>query len=392
MSKREIKDTILLLIFSVYIAIYEYFVFFQKTFFRKYIEYAEIINISFLVCFLALSIYFLGYRKYKDSFDSKNITKSVLIYTFLSFVIMYGLGLAVGFLKNAYSRNIISMFRNLFIPTLTILLIEWIRYVVLWANKDKKIFIIVFTFLLTLLELGTTIYVLPKNDLEEIFNLFATTIIPIILKNAVMSYLCYHIGYKVPILYRVIMDLYIFVIPIVPDIGDYISSMILIALPSIIYISAFSYIDERKKQVEYFFENDRFTVWDIPIIAAILILAALVSGFFPHVLIGVGSDSMKPAINKGDAVILKKVSNENQLKKHDIIAYYNEEKNKIIIHRIEEISTTNGKTSYVTKGDANNSADMNVVFLKQIKGKVKVKIPYIAYPTVWISEYFSKKR
>ena len=392
MSKRGIKNTILLLIFSVYIAIYEYIVFFKNTFFRKYVEYSEIINVSFLVCFLALAIYFLGYRRYKSSFDSKNITRSVLIYTFLSFVIMYGLGLAVGFLKNAYSRNILSMLRNLFIPTLVILLVEFIRYVVLWANKDKKILVVIFTFLLTLFELGTTIHVLPENDLEAIFNLFATVVIPVILKNAVMSYLCYHIGYKVPMLYRVIMDLYIFVIPVVPDIGDYISSMVLIALPSVIYISAFSYIDERKKEVEYFFENDRFTVWDIPIVVAILILAALVSGFFPHVLIGVGSDSMRPAIKKGDAVILEKVSSTKQLKKNDIIAYYNEEKNKIIIHRIEEISTTNGKTSYITKGDANNSTDTNVVLLKQIKGKVKLKIPYIAYPTVWISEYFSKKR
>ena len=99
---------------------------------------------------------------------------------------------------------------------------------------------------------------------------------------------------------------------------------------------------------------------------------------------------MSPKIKKGDAVILEKVKDPDKLKEKDIIAYYNSDRNKVIIHRITEISTADGERVFVTKGDANNAADSNVVVVSQIRGVVKVKIPYIAYPTVWISEYLSK--
>ena len=52
--------------------------------------------------------------------------------------------------------------------------------------------------------------------------------------------------------------------------------------------------------------------------------------------------------------------------------------------------SADGEVAYVTKGDANNTADTNVVYRNQIRGIVKVKIPFIAYPTVWLSETFSK--
>ncbi len=388
MSKRGIKNITLFVIFVAYM----YFVMCKRCIYPSYsnfLKYSEIVNSSFLMLYLTISVWFLGYRKYKDSFDSKNILKSVLIYIFISFVIMYGLGLAVGFLRNAYSRNIVTLFHNIFLPIVMIFLMEIIRYVILWANKDKKIVACLFTLLFASFELCISIRTLPGNDLEAIFNLFATVILPVIMKNAVMSYLCYHIGYKVPIAYRLIMDIYLFIIPIIPNIGDYLNSMILIALPGVVYINAFSYIDDRTKEAEYFFENERFSLWDIPVVILILVLASLISGFFPHYMIGVGSNSMKPSISKGDAVIMKKVTKTTKINENDVIAYENEN-GKVIIHRVQSVSKTNGKTTYVTKGDANNSADTNVVFQSQIKGIVKLKIPYIAYPTVWISEYFSK--
>ena len=211
MSKRGVKNIILFIVFAVYI----YAVMFKRCIFSSYsdyLKYSEIVNVSFLIVFLTITIWFLGFRKYKESFDSKNIIKSVLIYIFVTFVIMYGLGLAVGFLRNAYSRNLGTLFNNIFLPIVMIILVELIRYVILWANKDKKIFIYLFTILLIRFEL--CIRSLPGKDIEAIFNLFATIVLPIIMKNAVMSYLSYHIGYKVPIIYRLIMDIYLFIIPI----------------------------------------------------------------------------------------------------------------------------------------------------------------------------------
>ena len=384
MSKRGIKDAILLIVFAIYIYIYRAFVF------TNHLKYSEIINVSFLFVFAAVSVYFLGYRKYKSSFDSKNITKTTITFMFLAFVVMYGLGLAVGFLRNAYSRNFLTLLNNILMPIFIIILIEFIRYVVLWANKDKKFFICLFTMVIIAFELAISIRSFPDVDAKSIFSLIATVVLPIVIKNSVMSYLCYHIGYKVPMLYRLIMDVYLFIIPIVPDIGDYLNSMILIALPGLIYINSYAYIEEREKEVEHFFQNERFSWWDIPIAVFIIGLAALVSGFFPIYMIGVGSDSMNPAIKKGDAVIIEKINDSTKIKENLIIAYEREDNHKVIIHRVKEVTTSDGEVAYVTKGDANNTADSNVVYRNQIRGIVKVKIPFIAYPTVWLSETFSK--
>ena len=226
--------------------------------------------------------------------------------------------------------------------------------------------------------------------LEEYFSLTATIILPVIIKNIVLSYLSYHIGYKVPIIYRIVMDLSIYVVPIIPDLGDYLNSLILISLPIVIYISSFSYIDERRKKIEYLFEEDKFSIWDIPVSLFLIILAALVSGFFPIYMIGVGSSSMSPSINKGDAVIIKKINKSTEIKKGDIIAFRYEK--KTVIHRVDSISSASSQTVYITKGDANNSIDSSVVKRKQIKGIVKLKVPFIAYPTVWLSEYLNSRR
>ena len=106
-------------------------------------------------------------------------------------------------------------------------------------------------------------------------------------------------------------------------------------------------------------------------------------------MFGVGSNSMKPQISKGDAVIIKKITKDEEIKKGDIIAYKRD--NKIIIHRLVKIKTKNNKKIYITKGDANNSEDNIEIKIKNIKGKVIVKIPYIAYPSVFISELISQK-
>ena len=386
MSKRGLKSTLLLLIFIAYIAIYRVIIF------SDFLKYSEIINISFLIAYTALSIWLLGYRKYKSSFDSKNITRTVIVYIFIAFVIMYGLGLAVGFLSNAYSRNVFTILGNIFAPIIAIIALELSRYVMMWANKDKKYLIVLLTIAYIIFDIFTSIRTFQFANAEEIFKFCATVLLPITIKNSVLSYLCYHIGYKVPMLYRLIMDIYIFVIPVIPDIGEYLNSIILIALPSVIYINAFSYIDERKQEVEHIFESERFSWWDIPAVAFILLLACLVSGFFPLYMVGVGSNSMQPKISKGDAVIIEKVKDYKKLKENDIIAFTNEKNNKVVIHRIQEVTTTNGKLSFVTKGDANNAADTNVVYTSQVHGVVKAKIPYIAYPTIWLSEYFNKKR
>ena len=366
MTKRRIKNIVLLFLFVAYIVFYKVFLF------ENYMKYSEMVNVSFLVVLLCVSIFFLGFRKSKTTYMSQNVTQVVLVYLMITFVLMYGLGLLTGFLKNAYSMSTVNLLNNVCAPILIILLIEMFRYTVVWANRDNKRVIVLYTLVITIFELAISIRTIPLNDLEALFRLSATVIIPVIIKNAVMSYLCYHVGYKVPLLYRLVMDVYTFIVPIVPNYGEYLQSLFLITLPLVIYINAFT--------------KSNFTVFDIPAAVLILVLACLISGFFPHYMIGVGSESMSPKINKGDAVIIEKLKKTDKIKKGDVVAYQKDK--KLIIHRIKEVTKQNGKTVYVTKGDRNKTADSNAVTRKNIKGIVRIRIPFIAYPTVWLTELF----
>ena len=381
MKARTIKSWVILFLLSAYIVLYKLFIF------QSYMKYSEFISASFLGITLALAILFLGFRKDKTTILGKNVFKIVIFYLVLTFFVMYGLGLIVGFLKNAYSRSFINIFDNIFAPILIIVLTEFIRYVVISANKDKKSIISILTLILILFEIFTTVRTFDISDLSVTFNITATMILPIIFKNLVLSYITFHVGYRIPIIYRLVMDIYLFVVPIIPSLGDYVNSMILISLPILIYISSFSMIDDAADRAEPVFKRKSFTIWDVPVGIVLITLIALISGFFPHYMIGIGSDSMKPTISKGDAVILEKINDKTNLKKGDIIAYSNGK--LIIVHRINEVNISDNDITYTMKGDANNGNDPRKVSRNQIKGIVKFKIPYIAWPTVWLTELFN---
>ena len=61
MIKRSVKNIILLFLFTAYIIIYKLFIF------SNYMKYSEMINVSFLIVLLSISIFFLGFRRCKNN-------------------------------------------------------------------------------------------------------------------------------------------------------------------------------------------------------------------------------------------------------------------------------------------------------------------------------------
>ena len=60
-----------------------------------------------------------------------------------------------------------------------------------------------------------------------------------------------------------------------------------------------------------------------------------------------------------------------------------ETKKKLLMY----FKTTGDKKVFTTKGDNNVSADSEKVQESQVKGIVKMVIPYIGYPSVYFSQY-----
>ena len=145
MEKRVIKNVSLLLILILYVFIYKAIIF------PGFMKYSEIISASFLIAYLGITIFSLGYRKDRETILSQNVFKFTMFYLLITGIFMYALGLATGFLKNAYSREAFTLIDNILSPILIFGLIEFIRYTFIWANKDKKIFIFLITIVLIVL-------------------------------------------------------------------------------------------------------------------------------------------------------------------------------------------------------------------------------------------------
>ncbi len=383
MAKRKYNNIIILLIFAAYVIYYGTFL--TKSGF----EYSEFINVAALIVIAFISILLLGFRRDKLTATKKSILGMTITEVLLFFAASFGLGLVTGFLRNSYPLDFISICKNVCIPIVYLVGIEVFRYTTLNANNDKKPIIIMTTILITILELTMNLNGAMMYDFETIFKTTSAIIIPTIIKNASLSYLAIYGGLKPVLFYRLIMDTYSYILPIVPDLGDYINSVIGILLPTVIYMNTARIIEEDldskgKEEVK----TTGIKIGDIVMVAVIAILVGLISGRFTFGLIGIGSESMSPNIEKGDSVLYMKVKNENDLKEGDILVFNSG--NKIIIHRLVEIKKDGNKTYFITKGDANNTNDSLNLTIDNIRGKVLFKIKYLSYPTLLLKELVDK--
>ena len=85
------------------------------------------------------------------------------------------------------------------------------------------------------------------------------------------------------------------------------------------------------------------------------------------------SGSMEPAIETGSLVYIGPVEPQD-VQVEDVIAFYGgRDSNAIITHRVVENRVVMGE--FITKGDANQTNDMNPVPYEELIGRVELTIP-----------------
>ena len=91
----------------------------------------------------------------------------------------------------------------------------------------------------------------------------------------------------------------------------------------------------------------------------------------------VQSGSMEPVISTGSVVVIRA---EERYAVGDIITFTGSSRDGLpTTHRIIADTVQNGELAYTTKGDANETADIEPVRLSSILGTVLVSIPYLGY-------------
>ncbi len=351
--------------------------------------YNELINPLMWIVMCVVAI-FLGKDSGLRVRSGVNKTQSLLIVLIIYIILYFLSGLIFGFERTPYSKDILSVLLNLWSFGSIIILQEYVR-LQLVKNENKKMYNLVLTTLVFfVLNLNYSNFLDNFTDFKTIFIYASSVLLPAIAESAILTYLIYTSGVKSSIIYRLFVTIPPFLIPIVPSLDWFVTAVVGVVLPLAVYIYI-NYVNVVKNERLSRGERKRYSpVVYIPVFALIAVFAAFVMGLFKYQPVAVLSGSMSPTFNRGDAVIINKLSKQekNELKKGDIIQFISG--TRYVVHRIYKVTNDEyGNKAFITKGDHNNAPDSDMVSLDNVIGKVSFSVPLIGYPSVWLTGVIS---
>ncbi len=339
----------------------------------------------FLAVILGITILALGRGKKRNLYE-KDIILNILIYCFAYYIIIYLSGLVIGFLKTRYSLSFLGILRNTAPILLNIAVAELLRFEMLSKASKNKILIVLTCILFVTIDTKLISYAYDLNTSLGLIKLGYMSVLPILSKNFLLTYLGYKFSYVPNMIYRVIMEIPAYIIPIVPNINEYFKTLLELLFPAYILWKTYKEFGNKKSKsdVRKSFLAQRLTT--VILVIFLTVVIALTSGVFKYYALAIGSDSMNPKIKKGDVVIVEKISQENigTLKVGEILVYkYND---MVVVHRIVKMEKIDDNYYFRTKGDNNTTEDAWTINQSSVIGKTVAMIPYAGIPTVWLSE------
>ena len=343
-------------------------------------NYKNYLVITFLLLLIIPCYYIFGMPK-DNNYNKNSGIRTIIMFIMIFGIVGYLLGIFLGF-NRGYSITFSTIFNGIIPIILLTIIIEILRFIVLKKAFYNKIAIVIFSMLSSLIYI--LLYLSDIDSSYEIFVFFSTIIIPYIAIESLCSYLSVNIGFLPCIVFKLIIFLYPYIIPIVPNYGDYIKSVLDILLCFSIFVTinkGLLEFDKSKKRVNRF----NFNVFTIPLIIVLLLMIVFTSGIFKYQLVAIASNSMNPIYYRGDALMIEKC-NIKDIKVGDVLVFKSEK--RIITHRVIKIYKENDKIKFITKGDNNKTRDVLISDDSNYIGKGIFVLKYIGYPTVWLNEKF----
>ena len=355
---------------------------------------------SLLSCIFIAVLTFINYKKYslprketKKKIDKK-CTKYVVISLLIYITLIFMLGLITGYRLSAYSHSIIKIIRNTIFPFISITLLEIYRYISINNYKDeKKVFIE--TILIIMFDVVINFYRLD-GTLVDLFIFSSVVVLPLILKNTLLNYISKNVGFKQCLIYVIPLGLYKYFVPVYPNLGNYLTCIVGITLPAMLYIHLNRMVVEESKveQLEEDTKDNKKIKKTIRIITEVILIfvftifITLISSQFPYQLIGVESSKISPIIKRGDAVLIYKNISYDDYDTGNIIAYKSGK--KIIIDIVGKVEQDEiGEHHIYVKKEIKDGkvSKYKEITEEEIIGIYKnVKIRKVAYPTIKFKE------
>ncbi len=316
------------------------------------------------------------------SYNRRMVLFLMVVIAALFVLLHYLSGISYGFSYAEYPFRINSLITIIIPISIIIVSVEIMRGVV--TAGESRLASVLFYLASVIADVMIFSGIVGILSFNKFMDLVAQTFLPAILANVLYSYISRRYGALPNIVYRLIITLYPYIIPIIPLTPDSFVALIKLVLPIGVYLFIDLLYEKKKK-----YAKTRGRVLSGVLTAVVVILLVglimLVSCQFTFGLIVIGSESMSGEINKGDAVLYERYDGQT-IEVGQVIVF--DKGKSLIIHRVIDIKKINGEVRYYTQGDANDTPDGGYITDSDIVGLTNLKIPYVGYPTIWIRNIF----
>ena len=355
-------------------------------------------NVSFLfsaivpavVFFIFMGLY--GYERKHKRFTYESLFY-IFAYTVLYLLTTYIIGIFTGFSRSIYNFSVTNLVQNIIPYTLVIISGEYLRSEVVRKCENSLIAYSLITAILIVIDCTLFLNAYDLSIGDEQIKFICNIVLPSVSKNVFLLYISKIGGTWPTLIYRLITELKLFIVPIVPNFGLYIECVVLTVVPVLIGFAIFLSLKQyQNKEVEgKTLRTSRLYTYSSVIVtmSLVTVIVILTSCKFTYGAIAIGSGSMTGTINKGDVVIFKQLG-DYEVQNGDVMVFRKED--RLIVHRIIDILEVNeGEYVYYTKGDANQDPDGYPLRREELVGPVKFRIRFIGIPSVELSELLKHK-
>lgn len=316
------------------------------------------------------------------SINKGQILLLMTVIALLSLVLLYVSGLFVGFIRNPYARASFLWSRALPIA-ITVVLTEYLRYAIR-SQHDRIADVLSYLICVSAeaLALGNVTYISSHSRFMDFVGM---VLFPALVSNILYHYLSRRYGMLPNIVYRLILSLYLFIIPVRSALPDAILAFAKVIIPILIY----AFIDalyEKKRTYALKRQSKLATALTVVCILILGSLVMLISNQFRFGALVIATPSMTGELNVGDIAIFEQ-HDDFTVQEGQVIVF--EKDGAVVVHRVVDIQTINGRTRYYTKGDANDDLDAGFLYRSDIVGHVDCKVPLLGYPTIWFRSLFT---
>ncbi|MBP9667458.1 signal peptidase I [Candidatus Saccharibacteria bacterium] len=301
------------------------------------------------------------------------------------FVAYFASGLIVTFSHNAVASSWQAIVINLAAFGVTAVAIEYVRHgIMVAAGRRSAILFGVIVGIVFACEQVGLMQIFELHTVADVVKFSVSSVVPAIASSFLLTYLAFNAGLEPQLTYRLGLIAILYMPAIIPRYDWYLTGIAWLVLAIAVYIT----IDRTRKELAINGRQYRHArrAYDVMFLMVIVVGALFMIGTFSYRPIAIMSNSMHPVFDRGAIVIIEKAI-AMDVKVGDIVQY--KAPGHMTTHRVIKIDfdeNGSGKRVFITQGDNSPSPDP-VVKSDQIVGIIRAQVPYVGYPSVWLSEF-----